>query len=115
MTSDTLEASLKSAGRYVIGTDSIPPLITPRNFTSGQAINGYRFLEINGIDHETGILSYNGYLDGQWVLFEYEPKKNLFTFDTNDVLLVPGTHRLVFEAEDFLGNRSQTIYNLTIN
>lgn len=115
MTSDTLEASLKSLGRYVIGTDSIPPLITPRNFTSGQAINGYRFLEINGIDHETGILSYNGYLDGQWVLFEYEPKKNLFTFDTNDVLLVPGTHRLVFEAEDFLGNRSQTIYNLTIN
>ena len=113
MTSDTLEASLKSAGRYVIGTDSIPPLITSRNFTSGQAINGYRFLEINGIDHETGILSYNGYLDGQWVLFEYEPKKNLFTFDTNYVRLVPGTHRLVFEPEDFLGNRSQTSYNMT--
>lgn len=115
ITSDTLEVSLKSAGEYVIGTDSIPPVITPRNFTSGQAINGYRFLELNGADNETGIQSYNGYLDGQWVLFEYEPKSNLFTFDTTDVLLVPGIHRLVFEAEDFLGNRSQTVYNLTIN
>ena len=113
--SDTLSVTLRSTGDFYFAYDSIAPVITPRNFSSGQAINGYRYLEIEAEDQETGIKSFEGYLDGQWVLFEHEPKQNRFTFDTSDILLIPGVHTLEFEVEDLLGNKAKKTFSLTIN
>ena len=113
--SDTLSVTLRSTGDFYFAYDSIAPVITPRNFSSGQAINGYRYLEIEAEDKETGIKSFEGYLDGQWVLFEHEPKQNRFTFDTSDILLIPGVHTLEFEVEDLLGNKAKKTFSLTIN
>ena len=113
--SDTLTLNLRNTGDYYFAYDSIAPLIIPRNFSSGQEINGYRYLEIEAQDQETGIKSFEGHLDGQWILFEHEPKKNRFTFDTSDILLIPGVHRLEFEIEDLLGNKSKETFSITIN
>ena len=113
--SDTLSVTLRNTGDFHFAYDSIAPIVTPRNFSSGQAINGYRFLEIEADDKETGIKSFEGYLDGQWVLFEHEPKQNRFTFDTSDILLIPGVHTLEFEVEDLLGNKAKKTFSLTIN
>ena len=113
--SDTLSVTLRNTGDFHFAYDSIAPVVTPRNFSSGQAINGYRYLEIEAEDKETGIKSFEGYLDGQWVLFEHEPKQNRFTFDTSDILLIPGVHTLEFEVEDLLGNKAKKTFSLTIN
>ena len=113
--SDTLSVTLRNTGDFHFAYDSIAPIVTPRNFSSGQAINGYRYLEIEADDKETGIKSFEGYLDGQWVLFEHEPKQNRFTFDTSDILLIPGVHTLEFEVEDLLGNKAKKTFSLTIN
>lgn len=113
--SDTLSVTLRNTGDFHFAYDSIAPVVTPRNFNSGQAINGYRYLEIEAEDKETGIKSFEGYLDGQWVLFEHEPKQNRFTFDTSDILLIPGVHTLEFEVEDLLGNKTKKTFSLTIN
>lgn len=113
--SDTLSITLRNTGDFHFAYDSIAPVVTPRNFSSGQAINGYRYLEIEAEDKETGIKSFEGYLDGQWILFEYEPKENRFTFDTSDILLLPGVHTLEFEVEDLLGNKDKKTFSLTIN
>ena len=113
--SDTVSITLRNTGDFHFAYDSIAPVVTPRNFSSGQAINGYRYLEIEAEDKETGIKSYEGYLDGQWILFEYEPKENRFTFDTSDILLIPGVHTLEFEVEDLLGNKAKKTFSLTIN
>jgi len=113
--SDTLSVTLRNTGDFHFAYDSIAPVVTPRNFSSGQAINGYRYLEIEAEDQETGIKSFEGYLDGQWVLFEHEPKQNRFTFDTSDILLIPGVHTLEFEVEDLLGNKVKKTFSLTIN
>ena len=113
--SDTLSVTLRNTGDFHFAYDSIAPVVTPRNFSSGQAINGYRYLEIEAEDKETGIKSFEGYLDGQWVLFEHEPKQNRFTFDTSDILLIPGVHTLEFEVEDLLGNKVKKTFSLTIN
>ena len=113
--SDTLSVTLRNTGDFHFAYDSIAPIVIPRNFSSGQAINGYRYLEVEAEDKETGIKSFEGYLDGQWILFEYEPKQNRFTFDTSDILLIPGVHTLEFEVEDLLGNKSKKIFSLTIN
>ena len=113
--SDTLSITLRNTGDFHFAYDSIAPVVTPRNFSSGQAINGYRYLEIEAEDKETGIKSFEGYLDGQWILFEHEPKQNRFTFDTSDILLIPGVHTLEFEVEDLLGNKAKKTFSLTIN
>ena len=113
--SDTLSVTLRNTGDFHFAYDSIAPVVTPRNFSSGQAINGYRYLEIEAEDKETGIKSFEGSIDGQWVLFEHEPKKNRFTFDTSDILLIPGVHTLEFEVEDLLGNKTKKTFSLTIN
>jgi len=113
--SDTLSITLRNTGDFHFAYDSIAPIVTPRNFSSGQAINGYRYLELEAEDKETGIKSFEGYLDGQWILFEYEPKQNRFTFDTSDILLIPGVHTLEFEVEDLLGNKAKKTFSLTIN
>ncbi len=113
--SDTLSITLRNTGDFHFAYDSIAPVVAPRNFSSGQAINGYRYLEIEAEDKETGIKSFEGYLDGQWILFEHEPKQNRFTFDTSDILLIPGAHTLEFEVEDLLGNKAKKTFSLTIN
>ena len=113
--SDTISVTLRDTGHFHFAYDSIAPVVTPRNFSSGQAINGYRYLEIEAEDKETEIKSFEGYLDGQWVLFEHEPKQNRFTFDTSDILLIPGVHTLEFEVEDLLGNKAKKTFSLTIN
>ena len=113
--SDTLSVTLRNTGDFHFAYDSIAPVVTPRNFSSGQAINGYRYLEIEAEDKETGIKSFEGSIDGQWVLFEHEPKQNRFTFDTSDILLIPGVHTLEFEIEDLLGNKTKKTFSLTIN
>ena len=113
--SDTLSVTLGNTGDFHFAYDSIAPVVTPKNFSSGQAINGYRYLEIEAEDKETGIKSFEGYLDGQWVLFEHEPKQNRFTFDTSDILLIPGVHTLEFEIEDLLGNKAKKTFSLAIN
>ena len=113
--SDTLSVTLRNTGDFHFAYDSIAPVVTPRNFSSGQAINGYRYLEIEADDKETGIKSFEGSIDGQWVLFEHEPKQNRFTFDTSDILLIPGVHTLEFEIEDLLGNKTKKTFSLTIN
>lgn len=112
---DTLSVTLRNTGDFHFAYDSIAPVVTPRNFSSGQAINGYRYLEIEAEDKETGIKSFEGSIDGQWVLFEHEPKQNRFTFDTSDILLIPGVHTLEFEIEDLLGNKTKKTFSLTIN
>jgi hypothetical protein len=112
---DTLSVTLRNTGDFHFAYDSIAPVVTPRNFSSGQAINGYRYLEIEAEDKETGIKSFEGSIDGQWVLFEHEPKQNRFTFDTSDILLIPGVHTLKFEIEDLLGNKTKKTFSLTIN
>jgi hypothetical protein len=113
--SDTLSVTLRNTGDFHFAYDSIAPIVTPRNFSSGQAINGYRYLEIEAEDKETGIKSFEGSIDGQWILFEHEPKQNRFTFDTSDILLIPGVHTLEFEIEDLLGNKTKKTFSLTIN
>ena len=112
---DTLSVTLRNTGDFHFAYDSIAPVVTPRNFSTGQAINGYRYLEIEAEDKETGIKSFEGSIDGQWVLFEHEPKQNRFTFDTSDILLIPGVHTLEFEIEDLLGNKTKKTFSLTIN
>jgi len=98
----------RNFGDFIIGYDSIPPTIKPLNFKNNSNLDNYYFLKLKIKDNKTGIKSYNGYIDGKWVLFEYEYKKALIIHDFSDQQLSKGRHRLRVVVEDLLGN--QTVY-----
>ncbi len=46
----------------------------------------------------SGIKSYNGYLNGNWVLFEYDNKTRKITHNFDDTLVAEGANDLKIEV-----------------
>jgi len=101
---DSLIAYTKISGTYKIGFDSIPPIIKPLNFVAKDHLNNYRWLKLKIWDKNTGIKSYNGYIDGQWILLEYNQKKSMITYDFSDRKLKGYKHKLKIVVKDLLEN-----------
>ncbi len=62
-------------------------------------------------DDFSGIKSYRGTINGKWILFEYDPKRNLLTYDFSDKTFKLAKHELEIEVEDNVGNKS--VYKAT--
>ena len=106
------EAKTKEGGRFYLARDRIEPLVEPVNFKEGQWLSRFRYLKIRIDDSDSGIQSYRGTLNGHWILFEYEPKLNLLTYDFSDKTFEAAEHKLELEVKDGVGNR--TLYQATI-
>ncbi len=91
-------------GNFVIRYDSIAPYIKPLNFKPESDLTNYRFLSFKTGDRQTGIKSYNGYIDGEWILLEYDYKTGKLTYDFSDKKLKGYKHALKIIVEDMLGN-----------
>ena len=102
---------LKDMGDYTLERDSIPPKIVPSNFKPNQWLSKFKFLKIKISDDFSGIKSYRGNINGEWVLFEYEPKGNLLTYDFSDKTFKLSKHKLELEVVDNVGNKS--VYKTT--
>lgn len=100
------ETRLRSSGKYGFAVDSVGPVIRAKNFSPGQNLTNFRYLTVSIEDAETSVTRYNGYIDDQWVLFEYEPKTKTLRCDLNDLILLEGTHTVLIEAEDAVKNRN---------
>lgn len=79
-----LIAGVNNMGVYQIKFDSIPPSIKPKNFKDGELLNYYSKLILKTEDVESGIKSYEGYMNDQWILLEYEPKDQTLTYNFDD-------------------------------
>jgi hypothetical protein len=102
-----LEGSSKTLGSFMIFRDSIAPKIVPVNFKNKQWLSNYNFLKLKIDDDFTGIKSYRGELDGEWILLEYEPKNKSLIYDLNDLTSDKALHQLTIKAEDLVGNKTE--------
>ncbi len=58
-------------------------------------------------DDFSGISKYNGYIDGKWVLFEYDPKYNRLTYTLDKERIGKGKeHKLVLNVADQKNNEN---------
>ena len=101
---DTIEAYTKRFGDFVIRYDSLPPYIKPANFKDNADLTDYHFLRFKIGDKQTGIKSYNGYIDGEWILLEYDYKKDSLTYSFDDKKLTGNQHVLKIVVKDGVGN-----------
>ncbi len=101
---DVFTAKAKILGPYGLVLDTIPPVIKITKPVEGKWISDQKKIEFTIGDSLSGIKSYNGYLNGSWVLFEYENKSRKITHTFDDQYLTEGENFLKIEVIDNVGN-----------
>jgi hypothetical protein len=94
----------RSMGLYTIAMDSTAPKIKIPILPKSKNINTLQAIEIKVSDNLTGIKEYSAYIDGEWILMEYEHKKNTFIIINGD--LPKGKHTITINAMDGKENKS---------
>ena len=100
-----INASISSLGEYVISKDSLKPEIKPVNFKSNSNIKLKNTLKLRLKDDLSGIKSYSSSFNGNWALFEYEPKSNMIFHNLSDGIVKNGENELIIWYEDGVGNK----------
>lgn len=101
-----IDIKSRSLGYYKILMDTTKPVIKEVNFKDNKNISKQKNLKIKISDKQTGIKSYKATLNGEWILMEYDTKKELLTYNYNELLLV-GKNQFKLEVTDITGNQAE--------
>lgn len=97
----------KSLGTYFIKNDSLLPVIELKNFKNNDWITNKNSIKIKILDKETGIKNYNVKINGKWMLFEYEYKRNELFYKFDSYFINKKKNLIEVSVEDMAGNKSQ--------
>ena len=100
---DVFTAKSKTLGQFGLVLDTIAPVIKIAKPIEGKWVSD-KTVQFIISDSSSGIKSYNGYLNGDWVLFEYDNKTRKITHKFDDTLLAEGANDLKIEVIDNVGN-----------
>jgi hypothetical protein len=78
-----VRSKIRTFGRYTVLVDTIAPELNPLNLGGSKDMSAKTSIRFRVRDQESGIKSYEGYIDNHWVLIEYDLKNNLvfYRFD----------------------------------
>lgn len=100
----TFTTRTRNLGTYTLAQDTVPPLIRPKNFKTKQWLTNYRYLSLLIADDLSGIATYEAFLNGEWILMEYEPKNRTLTYNFDDKILDKKQCDLRIVVTDNVGN-----------
>jgi hypothetical protein len=95
---------VKTLGKYALVLDTTPPKISIANPIEGKWLTDKKQIQFTINDDLSGIKSYNGYLNGKWILFEYDNKTKKITHYFSDGIVAEGLNELKIIVVDNLGN-----------
>ena len=103
---DTLMAKSRSFGDFSAIIDTVAPKLKVKSFAYDLSLATNMSFTVK--DDLSGLSTYNAFVDGSWVLLEYDPKNNRLThfFDGK---IAPGTHLLELIVEDSVKNENRLI------
>lgn len=107
-----VKAKPRNFGSFFIAIDTVAPVVTPVNIVNGKNMAGISKMTFKLRDNLSGIKSFNGYIDGKWVLMEFDTK-TASLWHTFDDRTGPGKHTLeiiVTDMKDNSRNYSITFY-----
>ncbi|HPW66886.1 MAG TPA: M23 family metallopeptidase [Salinivirgaceae bacterium] len=90
-----------------IAYDTVAPTILPLNIKNNETITSKRSIKIKIIDNLSGINKYDGFIDNQWVLFDYDAKNNLMEYTFDSRFPEGKEHILKISVSDNVGNTSE--------
>ncbi len=95
---------VKILGKYALVSDTVAPTISSVFPIDGKWITDKKTIQLSISDYLSGIKSYTGYLNGKWVLFEYDNKTRKLTHYFNDGIVAEGANDLKVIVVDNVGN-----------
>ncbi|WP_140937340.1 M23 family metallopeptidase [Sphingobacterium lumbrici] len=93
----------RNFGNFYVAVDTVAPSITPRNLSNGKNVAAQSKIDFTISDNFSGIQSFNGYINGEWVLMEYD-SKNRHLWHRFDSSLPKGTHTFKLVVTDWKDN-----------
>lgn len=105
-------AKVRNLGRFTLMRDTIAPKIEPIAFSDKSSVKSAEKLQVKITDESSGIQQYRAFLNGKWILMEYEPKTDLLTFDFSDFQSYPQENILQIEVEDNAKNKATVQFTI---
>jgi hypothetical protein len=99
-----VSAKVKAFGKYKVGFDNVAPRIYNPNFIEGSNISKLSTLSVSINDALSGIDTYNAYLNGEWILMEYDYKTKKLVHNLKDGKVVSGKNDIKIVVTDKLDN-----------
>ena len=94
----------KYLGDYKLIKDGKPPKIKSDKHIGGKWISNLNEIQFSISDELSGIKSYDGYLNGKWILLEYESKTRKLIHRFSDGIVAEGKNDLKIVITDNVGN-----------
>ena len=101
---DFFQTKVKVLGTYALVSDTVAPRISMAIPIEGKWINQQKSVQLIIADDLSGIKSYNGFLNGKWVLFEYDNKTRKITHFFTEGLVADSANELKVVVVDNMGN-----------
>ncbi|WP_159519347.1 M23 family metallopeptidase [Sunxiuqinia indica] len=103
-----ITARVRQLGTFAISVDTVAPTIKPLSIYNNSRLTESSRIRFKISDDFSGIASYNGQIDGNWVLFEYDAKNALITyyFDKKRFQF-DQKHELKLRVKDGKGNTTE--------
>lgn len=103
----------RNLGRFTLMKDTVPPVLRAVNFKNNANVTAST-LKVEIKDDLSGVASYSASLNGEWVLFEYDPKTRMLTFDFSDIdTQKTEEYKLEMTAKDGVGNTQKLEVSFT--
>ena len=106
-----LEADVRWYGNYVVKCDTSAPYVNPTNFTQGGKVTG-RYLTMTMGDNLSGVKEHRCFINGEWVLSEFDGKGSVLSIDLAQVENLSGSFELRIFLADKCGNSRELVYHL---
>lgn len=100
---NTLSAESRSFGKFSLFVDDKVPTITSINFSNDKSwSDGKMKFKVN--DNFSSIDQYEAFINGNWVLMEYEPKQEMLTIDVKEINKSNEVQDFKLKVTDGVGN-----------
>jgi hypothetical protein len=107
-----VKARARAFGEYYIKIDTVPPHITPVNIHNGSDLSKTKKVFFRMSDNLSGIKTYNGRIDGKWVLMEWDYKSKLLSYTFDDSI---GNGKHTFELAVGDAKNNVSLYTVEFN
>ncbi len=102
-----VKASIRTLGLFAVSVDTIAPTIKSLSIRNHKNLIEKNRIRFKIKDDLSGLKSYRGEIDGKWVLFEYDAKNSLISYDfDSERIEFKKNHHLELKVSDSKGNES---------
>ena len=104
-------AQVRDWGEFTLAADTTAPVVRPVNFSEGKPLKA-NTLKVKISDNLAGVETYHCYLNGEWILGEYDGKTATVAIDARGKLK-SGANKLRVTVTDGTGNVADKTWHIS--